>query len=217
MQKLLFAMSFLFLLSITNINTYAVEDNVSYFIVDTTRSYVRWEAEKVTGGHFGKVFFETSKLELINGKISDGIFSVKMNTITCIDIEKPETNAQLVRHLKSPDFFDVWKYPLAKLKIIRTIPNFTAKVGSPNYTIIADLHIKDSTKTITFPAEVRLSDREMKAVAEFTFDRTNFDIRFNSKKFFPSIGDKMIKDPVTVKAVLYLIREKDFKKMSEED
>jgi polyisoprenoid-binding protein YceI len=196
---------------------FSQDDHISIFVVDTARSYVEWNGKKLTGEHFGRVKFDSSTVEMKNGKLTKGTLNVAMNTINCLDIEDAKLNAQLVRHLKSPDFFDVWKYPNASLTFKMTIPNPTAKKGQPNYTLIADMQIKDSTHTITIPAEVRLSDKEMKAVTEFTFDRTKYDVRFNSKKFFPSIGDKLIEDTVKIKTVVYLIRKKDLEKLLEEE
>lgn len=198
--------SLLLLLATANIKLFAQEDNISYFRVDTNRSYVRWEGKKLLGSHHGRLLLNESEIEMKNGKISAGEFSVRMDSITCLDIEDPKLNQQLINHLKRPDFFGVEQFPVSNLKIKMSIPNPTAKKGQPNYTIIADLKIKDSTHTITFPAEIRLTDKEMKATSEFNFDRTKYDIKFNSLKFFPDIGDKMIDDMVNLQITLYLIR-----------
>ncbi|MFT8871779.1 MAG: YceI family protein [Sporolactobacillus sp.] len=67
-----------------------------------------------------------------------------------IDVASISTrNNDRDNHLKSADFFDAATYP----KMAFTSTAVTAK-GGDEYTIIGELTIKETTKTITFEAEV---------------------------------------------------------------
>ncbi|OYT15065.1 MAG: hypothetical protein B7C24_15015 [Bacteroidetes bacterium 4572_77] len=196
-------------------SAYSQNQDKSYYILDSAKSYIRWEGKKLTGSHYGHIYFDSSWVELTNGKISNGEFNLNMNSIVCHDIEDTTMNKQLVKHLKLPDFFDSEQFPQSFLKFKLSIPNPTAKKGQPNYTIIADLSIKDSTNTITFPAVIQLNDKGMNATSEFKFDRTNFNIHFNSIKFFPNIGDKLIYDDITLQINAQFIRKEELDKILE--
>ncbi len=216
MKKLNFIL-LTFILAFLSVIILSQDNSKSYFILDTDKSYLRWEGKKITGSHFGMIQFDSSFVEMTHGKISSGEFALDMTSITCEDIQDSTLNQQLVNHLKRDDFFGVEKYPSTHLNIKICIPNPTAKKGQPNYTFIADLTIKDSTHTITFPAELSLNDKGMTGTAEFDFDRTKYGIHFNSFKYFPDIADKMIDDMVNIKGKLFFIRSNELNKMKEEE
>jgi polyisoprenoid-binding protein YceI len=67
-----------------------------------------------------------------------------------------------------------------------------------NYKISGDLTIKGKTAPVTFDA---VATKE-KATAKVVFDRTKYDIKYGSGKFFPTIGDKMINDDVQLDVLL---------------
>jgi hypothetical protein len=54
--------------------------------------------------------------------------------------------------------------------------------------------IKGITNEISFPAKVSLANGTVKAVGTAKLDRTKWDIRYGSGKFFDGLGDKMIYD-----------------------
>jgi polyisoprenoid-binding protein YceI len=62
---------------------------------------------------------------------------------------------RLTGHLRSPDFFDVEQFPKATFKTTKVEP-IDAAAGK--YKITGDLTIRDVKKSITFPAEVKVSD-----------------------------------------------------------
>jgi len=193
MKNLLIIVSLLFF----TINL-SSQDNITFYKANLDRSYVKWEGKKLTGSHWGKLKLDSSYIETRNGKISGGVFIVNMNSIDNEDVKNESERNKLIKHLKADDFFGVETYPTAKMVIVKALPSPKAKKGSPNYTIIADLTIKDSTHKITFPAEVIFNSGKIISNAKFTFDRTKYGIRFNSKKFIPNIGDYMIYDDVTL-------------------
>ena len=82
------------------------------------------------------------------------------------------------------DFFGVATYPTATLKITNVGP------GEGGYTVTADLTIKGKAAPITFIAKMEGG----KTMAEITVDRTVYDVRYGSGKFFENLGDRMIYD-----------------------
>jgi polyisoprenoid-binding protein YceI len=60
--------------------------------------------------------------------------------------------------------------------------------------VTGDLTIKGITKPITFPVDIKTEKNGVKAKGEMTVDRTHYDIKFRSLKYFSNIGDKVIND-----------------------
>lgn len=167
--------------------------------VDAATSEILWHAEKVVGKHDGTVKVKQGTINVKDGKIAGGTVEIDLSTIANTDITDAETNAKLVGHLKSEDFFDVAKFPTSKLEITEVSPIQNAASGQPNYTIKGNLTIRGVTKGITFPATLNVSDSKVTGSATFDIDRTEFGLKYGSGKFFEGLGDKMIKDNFTMK------------------
>jgi polyisoprenoid-binding protein YceI len=88
-------------------------------------------------------------------------------------------------HLKADDFFGTDKFNTAKIEF-KTIATKSKEL----YTVTADLTIKGITKPVTFDMNVKGNT----ASTTFKVDRTKYDIKYGSKSFFESIGDKAIYD-----------------------
>ncbi|WP_442787466.1 YceI family protein [Flavobacterium suncheonense] len=152
--------------------------------VDVAKSKLTWVGKKVTGQHDGTITLKEGALVFKGKKIAGGNFTVDMTTINSTDLEG-KGKEKLDGHLKADDFFGVEKFPTSKLvfKTIGTKSNNT-------YAITADLTIKDITHPITFDLVVGKNV----ATAKLMIDRTKYDIKYGSKSFFESIGDKAIND-----------------------
>ena len=112
------------------------------------------------------------------------------------DLADEAMNKKLVGHLHSDDFFSIEKNPTSTLKITKVAPGKDGKME-----ITGDLTIKGITpkdKKVTFPAEVHVTKEGVHAAGTMTVDRTAYNIKYNSLKFFSSIGDKAIADTFTV-------------------
>ena len=155
--------------------------------VDTSASTVKWTAAKVTGKHFGKVPIKVGTLELNKNKLVGASFEVNMAALT---VEDGGGNERLRGHLTNDDFFAVDKHPSASFKSTKV----TAKDKLGNYTVVGDMTIKNLTKSITFDANVVMVGGKATGKAIIKLDRTDYDIKFRSGKFFPDLGDKLIYD-----------------------
>ena len=102
-------------------------------------------------------------------------------------------NDKLVGHLKSDDFFGVETHPTATFVL-----KSAEKKSGNEYTVKGDLTIKGITKSIEFPATVKVSGNTLEASAEVVIDRSKFDVKYGSGSFFDGLGDKMIYDDFTL-------------------
>lgn len=153
------------------------------------KSQLKWTGKKVTGEHWGYIQLKSGEIELKDGRINSGTFIINMATLTCEDLEPGEWHDKLVGHLKSEDFFNVANYKEAILEITNSTPfkNDKAKVNGK-------LTIKGITHPISFDAVKTDNGYAAKVVV----DRTKYDIKYGSGKFFEGLGDKMIYDEFTL-------------------
>lgn len=150
--------------------------------VDAAKSSINWLAKKVTGKHNGTVNLKDGALVFKGKKLVGGSFTADMTSINDLDLTG-EYKGKLEDHLKSEDFFSTAKFPTATL-VFKTI----GVKGKDVYTVTADLTIKGITSPVTFDIAVT----ENSATTKFMVDRTKYDIKYGSKSFFESIGDKAI-------------------------
>lgn len=163
--------------------------SASNYEIDKSESNVKWTGKKVAGTHYGTISLKKGKLEVQDGIIQSGIFEMDMNSIVNEDLNNVAMNKKLVGHLKSDDFFSVDNYPVSTL-VIREV-----KVKSDNEQIFnGDLTIKGITKPVTFHADVSNQNGKLTAKGTIEIDRTLYDIKYGSGKFFASLGDNMIYD-----------------------
>ncbi len=160
--------------------------------IDASKSTIEWVGKKVTGQHNGTVNFKDGAVVLKKNKLVGGTFTVDMTSINATDLSG-EYQGKLNGHLKADDFFGTAKFPTATL----VIKKIGAKAGNV-YNATADLTIKGITNPVTF--DITLNGNT--ATTTFNVDRTKYDIKYGSKSFFESIGDKAISDEFELKVTL---------------
>ncbi len=156
--------------------------------VDVDASSVNWVGKKVTGQHNGTIALQGGRLEMEEGVLTGGIFTIDMTTINCEDLSGGG-KGKLEGHLKSDDFFGVETYPTATFVITKAVPQ-----GPGNYKVVGNITIKGATQEIQFPATLEENGGVYTATADLTIDRSKFDIRYGSGSFFDNLGDKTIYD-----------------------
>lgn len=161
--------------------------------VDPSKSKLEWVAKKVTGGHNGFVSVKSGSVLMDHGKIAKASFTIDMTTITNDDIESEKYRAKLVSHLKSEDFFEVDKHPEVTFKMIRS-----NSIGDNKYNILGELIIKGYKDIINFTMDLTQVESALVAKGSFKFDRTKFDIIYDSGTFFENLGDRAIDNNVVV-------------------
>jgi polyisoprenoid-binding protein YceI len=179
----------------------ATADAVTYKL-DSAASKVEWFASKITGKHNGTIPLKGGELKAEGAKLTAGAFSIDVKSLKVVDITDAKSNGDLTGHLNSPDFFNTAEHPEAKFEIISVEAIENAAAGAANYNVKGNLTIKGITKAVTFPATIAMDATQLTANAEFDIDRTEWDIKFGSGKFFPNLKDKAINDNFKIKLAL---------------
>ncbi len=164
--------------------------------LDTTKSSLKWLGKKVTGQHDGTIAIKSGSLDLDKSKITGGSFEIDMKSIKVVDIKDAEYNKKLTDHLNSEDFFNTEKFNTATFKI-KEVKELKGNKDT-SHELTGELTIKGITKPLTFPAKVEIKGNKATAKGKASIDRTLYEIKYGSGKFFQGLGDKMIHDTFEV-------------------
>ncbi|MDQ0594848.1 polyisoprenoid-binding protein YceI [Chryseobacterium ginsenosidimutans] len=157
------------------------------FKVNSKNSLVEWIGRKVTGAHNGTIEVKDGDFTFENNNLLSGKFVINTRSITILDVEDPETNAQFASHLASDDFFNSDQFPDAVFEITHAEP------GDNNvYHVKGDLTIKGITHSIDTSLQIVKTDNVAVLDAKIVIDRTKFNIKFRSSNFFTNLGDTLI-------------------------
>lgn len=193
-MKRILALSIAALLPLTSIAAPKAAGGKEVFKANPSESKVSWEGKKVGGAHQGDLALKSGQFEVANNAIVGGKFEIDMTKMTNADISDEGMRTKLLNHLKSDDFFSVDKHPTSTFTITKASP-----VKDGKQEITGDLVIKGKKDRVSFPAEVSVTDGKLAAKADIKVDRTRYDIKYRSLKFFSAIGDKAIHDDFFVK------------------
>jgi polyisoprenoid-binding protein YceI len=155
---------------------------------------INWTGRKVILKNWidtGTIAVKEASLEVKDGVIVSNKFVIDMTTIAAATTGAGGGQDKLSTHLKSADFFNVELYPTSTF----VAKEFTAGSTANSFIIKGDLTIKDVTKEISIPAIfTRAQDGTIVAKGSVDVDRTVWDIRYGSGKFFSDLGDNVIDD-----------------------
>jgi polyisoprenoid-binding protein YceI len=165
------------------------------YTLNTEKSTLTWTGRKIGSSHTGTLDVSGS-LTLEDGKVTSGRFTIDMNSMKNMDMEAGEFQDKLLTHLKSSDFFDVKQFPTGEIVI----------TAVDNGKVTGKLTLKGKTHEITFDADISVDENTATAKAVFEIDRTLWEIKFGSGKFFKGLADKAIKDEIGIQ--LNLVAEK---------
>ena len=169
----------------------------SYDIINT-ESELKWIGKELsTDTHTGTLALKKGKIDVNANGVIHGEVEIDMTTITVTDMQG-KWGTKLEGHLKSPDFFDVEKYSSAFI----TFQSDENPIKNNQINLTGELTIKDITHPISFTAELLQKKPTLKAKASMSFDRSEYDVRFRSGKFFEDLGDKLILDDIEVDVLL---------------
>lgn len=169
--------------------------------IDTDESKIKWIGKKPTGEHTGHLKLREGTLQITNNEVNGGSFVLDMNSITNIDLKDEKSNNKLVTHLKSPDFFDVQKFPTAKFVVTKVdrINNGARIERKATHRIEGDLTMKGITKKVSFDASINVLNGKYTAnTSPFTIDRTDWGVNYQSKSIMAGLRDEFINDDMTV-------------------
>lgn len=161
------------------------------YLAAVDQSTLSWKGEGPTKFHNGTIKISEGYLALDKGVINGGNFIIDMKTIEDESVENEEYSAKLEGHLASADFFDVEKHPFSAF----AITGVDQKEGK--LMVKGNLTVKNIKKNIEFPASLTVNGDSLVFKSEpFNIDRTEWDVKYNSGKFFEDLKDKLINDEI---------------------
>lgn len=150
--------------------------------VCTDNSGIDFEGYKVTGPHVGGFGKFVGTVTIPDGDIEQARIRVEIDmTSTYSD------NPDLTDRLLGKDFFEIETYPNASFVStnIELFPDGT-------YGVTGNLELHGITKGITFPASITLEGGTLRAEAEFTINRFDWDITYEG------MADDLIRKDVLI-------------------
>lgn len=146
-----------------------------------TGSHLNWKASHLGGvqPRFGKISLKNAEFLVNSGKLTNAKVVIDLNSLTVESFPAgSEQIAKLSGHLKSPDFFNIAKFPTATFELT----NLKTGSGAFNSIVTGNLTILDKTKNITFNANVNVSDNQVKIQSEdFAVNRTDWGLTYNTE------------------------------------
>lgn len=175
------------------------ESEIEYYGLDTEKSILTWFC--VT--HTGYVKFKEGRVGVVGQDIVSAHFEICMDSIADTDIDYMLMREVLVNTLKSPDFFDIEKFPTSKFSLTHL------KKGKGSfYQAAGDLRIRDITHQINFKSTIVQNDSLMMMISErFSIDRTLWDITIYSENYEQTDDSFLFTDLVEFQVSLRLRRE----------
>ncbi len=153
------------------------------YLVTPQNSKIQFVGSKVAGSHNGE-------FKEFTGKIDFAGQPEKSTVSITIDMNSVSTDAdKLTEHLKTPDFFDVGKFPQA------TFTSTQIKAGGEkgaSHTVTGNFQLHGVTKSITFPATIGVTSDAITVQSTFAINRKDFGINY------AGAADNLIRDEVVL-------------------
>lgn len=168
------------------------------YTVDPEASTVEWYGSKPIGkSESGTVTIAGGQLVIAGTSLVEGAVTIDMTSIET-STQNGNMKDMLEGHLKSDEFFGVETYPEAALVIKSVEPTDVDN----QFSVVADLTIKETTDEIEFVADVEVGDGTLEATADVVVDRSIYDVRYGSGSFFSDLGDDLISDEMELTITL---------------
>lgn len=167
--------------------------------IDPSASIVRWRGTKFAGRgkHEGTVRLSSGHIDLCDGALVGGRFTVDMASIEVTDIpaSDPVPRARLRTHLLSDDFFAAERFPTATFEIGRVEP-----ISADSVRITGALTLRGVTEGIAFGARVTASADSVRADARFSIDRQRWGVAYRGSGPADELVDDAVSLGVTLRA-----------------
>ena len=138
--------------------------------VDIQKSKIDFVAHKKSNYHTGFFPLQSGTLQVENGKLTGGKFTIDMANLKVTDGAD-----DLGKHLLKPDFFDVSKFPIANFTI-----NKVSYINDQDCNIEGSLNCKGLSIAVNFKATIESTNKEkgLFAHAYFNIDKTTLGISY---------------------------------------
>jgi len=148
-----------------------------------SESKISFIGSKVTGSHDGGFHRFSGTFRVDDGRI-------QVPAEIQIDMDSTwSDNDRLTGHLKNADFFDVPNHPISTFVVTAV----EAAAGNGPQTVTGNLTLRGVTKSISFPATVRVENETVMVQAEFAINRKDYNVNYAGR------ADDLIRDNVVIK------------------
>ena len=165
-------------------------------VISPENSKVEFVGAKITRSHPGSFKQFSGKIDLVPNSIPDSRVTIDIETGSVVTDEDALTS-----HLKTPDFFDAAKHPKATFVSTKIEPANTGG-GTQTFSVTGNLELHGVKKSITFPANIKVTPDSVAVDADFAINRKDFGIVYAGK------ADDLIRDGVVMKLALKVPRAK---------
>lgn len=149
------------------------------------KSSIDWVGAKVTRDHKGKFKNFDGGIEYSAGKPSRIAFEIDLSSVEADD-------EKLTGHLKSPDFFDVAKFPKATFVSTSIAEAPTGTAGGATHMVKGTLDLHGVQKEVTIPVVTQVNSEGVRTKSEFTINRHDWGVSYKGA------ADDLIKDNVLI-------------------
>jgi polyisoprenoid-binding protein YceI len=127
-------------------------------------------------------------LKIEKGELKGGTVEIDMNTIEDKDHERDN---KLVNHLKSPDFFEIGKFPFSSIEITKV-----TSINDVDKEITGNLTIKGITHPVTFQIKMEVMGGIVKASGKLIINRTKWYIHYKSGDLNDLLANNTISESI---------------------
>jgi rhodanese-related sulfurtransferase len=167
--------------------------------VDTGKSVLEWAGRNINNRHYGRIAIKSGELAINGAELTAGNLVLDMNSITNLDLQDSFWNGQLIRHLKSDDFFAVERFPTASFRLDgwKKVPGGAPE--APGGIATGELTVMDVTRPVKFPAMIAPQEPGViKAHAFLDIDRTDWNVGYGSGKLYERLGMHLVHDIISL-------------------
>lgn len=179
-------------------------ENTTTFNKIKDGSIINWNAAHLGGidPKIGKIYYEKAIILVNNGKVTNTSLTIDMDNLTVDNLDEDEAK-DLVEHLKSEDFFNIKKHPTSAFELA----NLVEIKGHYNSEITGNLILLGVSKSITFKANINVSENEVSIKSEkFIIDRANWGMTYHKKGTADVPLDYLISDNIGLQIVATFVK-----------
>lgn len=169
-----------------------------HYTVEKSSSKINWWGYKLlktkSTSHHGTMKFNKGQFLLDDkNQLKAASFTANINTLECEDLKgDAKQKNDLEKHLKSADFFDTKKFPIATFVLKRIVASGNQHLP---LKLTGNLMIKGITKLISFKAKNELKEGLLYFESEkFTINRKDFKVEYEA-----TYKDVVIKNDIDLK------------------
>lgn len=132
-----------------------------------------------------------------NLNLKNGVYLLSKDTLSSVklifDMQSISSDQEdLVNHLKGSDFFNSGEFPFAEFVLNQKV------LLKDKMSVKGILTIKNIPNEISCIITHAVKNKKHVFKGKLSFDRTKFNIKYNSKSFFSNLGDQAIKNVIDV-------------------